>query len=255
MARGAQVTVIMTQDAFEIDGLHRPGRWVVTCDHATNIVPDWVAGGDLGLPPADMERHIAYDVGAAGVTRRLAERLDSPAVLSRFSRLVIDPNRGSRDPTMVRQIYDGSIVPGNAHISEAEIAERLDRLYRPYHDAIETAMATRETPILCAVHSFTPRLKGKPNRPWEIGILSASDDRLTRPIFDACLAEGWVTGWNEPYGGYLPGDSIDQHATLSGRLQVLIELRHDLISDAAGQTLWADRLAGVLARTLQDTGL
>ena len=90
----------MTHPAYEIEGADRPGRWLVTCDHATNHVPDWVAGGDLGLPAADMGRHIAYDIGAAGVTRHLAALLDSPTILSRFSRLVIDPNRGEDDPTL-----------------------------------------------------------------------------------------------------------------------------------------------------------
>ena len=110
----------MTDPSFEIIGAERNGRWLVTCDHATNRVPDWVNGGCLGLDPADMQRHIAYDVGAAGVTRHLAQALDSPAILSNFSRLVIDPNRGEDDPTPLMKLYDGTIIPANRHADEAE---------------------------------------------------------------------------------------------------------------------------------------
>jgi len=112
--------------AYHIEGEGRPGRWVVTCDHASNRVPPEVAGGDLGLPPADMARHIAYDVGAAGVARALAEALASPVILSDFSRLVIDPNRGEDDPTLLMKIYDGSIIPANRHADAAEVERRLE---------------------------------------------------------------------------------------------------------------------------------
>ena len=101
----------MPETAYEIIGADRPARWLVTCDHATNRVPDWVAGGDLGIAAEDMARHIAYDVGAAGLTRALADRLEAPAILSDFSRLVIDPNRGEDDPTLLMRLYDGTIPP------------------------------------------------------------------------------------------------------------------------------------------------
>ncbi len=244
----------MTQDAFEISGVDRPGRWLVTCDHASNRVPAWVNGGDLGLPAADMERHIAYDVGAAGVTTALADLLDAPAILSQFSRLVIDPNRGPDDPTRLMRLYDGTIIPANAYADPDEKARRVARLYDPYHDAL-AELAARPGTVICAVHSFTPQLRGRAPRPWEIGVLYANDDRLARPLMDACRAQGWVTGDNEPYLGHLPGDSIDRHALADGRPNVLIELRNDLIADAAGQTLWAQRLAPILKQILADTGL
>ena len=150
----------MPSDAYEIIGEDRPSRWLVTCDHASNRVPPEVAGGTLGLPQADMERHIAYDVGAAGVTRRLAELLDGPAILSRFSRLVIDANRGEDDPTLVMRLYDGSVIPANRHADETVIAHRLAAFYRPYHDAYARLAARRADTVICAVHSFHP-----PTRP------------------------------------------------------------------------------------------
>lgn len=245
----------MTEDPYEIIGADRPGRWLMACDHATNHIPDWVHGGDLGLPAADMGRHIAYDIGAAGVTRHLATALDSPAILSRFSRLVCDPNRGEDDPTIMMRLYDGTIVPGNRNADEAEKEERLRRLYRPYHAAYADLAKKMRDPVICAVHSFTPRLNGRHPRPWEVGVLYGDDARLAQPFMAACRAQGWCVGDNQPYAGHLPGDAVDRHALQTGRPNVLIELRQDLIADAAGQTLWANRLAPILSDVLALSGL
>ena len=251
MPPGPDPALDLDPGAVRVDD--RPGRWVVTCDHASNRVPPWVAGGDLGLPPEDMARHIAYDPGAAGVTRRLAERLGGAAVLSGFSRLVIDPNRGEDDPTLVMRLYDGTIVPANRRMDAAERARRLDRLHRPYHAALGRVLDARPAPAVCAVHSFTPRLRGRAPRPWHVGVLSARDRRLADPLLARLRAlPDVVTGDNEPYSGDLPGDAMDRHALARGRLHVLIELRQDLISDEAGQHAWADRLAPLLGAALED---
>lgn len=245
----------MTEHSHDIIGTDRPGRWVITCDHATNRVPDWINAGDLGLPATDMNRHIAYDIGAAGVTRKLAALLNSPAILSDFSRLVIDPNRGEDDPTLLMKLYDGTIIPANRHADDAEKTRRLDALYRPYHAAYGQLVARRDDTVVCAIHSFTPQLRGRPQRPWEIGVLYAHDDRLARPFMQACHAQGWCTGDNQPYAGHLPGDSVDRHALRDARPNVLIELRNDLIADDAGQSLWAERLAPILSDVLDKSGL
>ena len=126
----------MTAEPFSILGEDRPSRWLITCDHATNRVPDWIGGGDLGLPPEDMARHIAYDVGAAGLASRLAALMDASAIFSDFSRLVIDPNRGEDDPTLLMRLYDGTVIPTNRLADAAERQRRLDRLHRPYHAAL-----------------------------------------------------------------------------------------------------------------------
>lgn len=245
----------MTDHVFEIEGADRPGRWLVSCDHAANHVPDWVHGGDLGLPADDMNRHIAYDIGAAGVTRQLATLLNSPSILCNFSRLVVDPNRGEDDPTIMMRLYDGTIIPGNRNADDAEKEQRLARLYRPYHAAYADLADRMTNPVICAIHSFTPRLQGRQPRPWEVGILYADDDRLAVPLMAACRAQGWCTGDNEPYAGHLPGDAVDRHALQHGRPNVLIELRQDLIADEARQTLWATRLAPILTDVLAQTGL
>jgi predicted N-formylglutamate amidohydrolase len=247
----------MTHPAVEIIGPDRPSRWLVTCDHASNAVPDWVGGGDLGLPSADMGRHIAHDLGAAGLTRALARALDAPAVLSRFSRLVIDPNRGEDDPTLLMRLYDGTIIPANRHAGPAELELRMDRLYRPYHAALARTAARRADTAICAIHSFTPQLRGRAPRPWQIGILySHLDERLALPLIARLRAEPDLTvGDNEPYAGHLPGDAIDRHALQTGRPNVLIELRQDLISTAEEQATWAARLSPILQSVLAETGL
>jgi predicted N-formylglutamate amidohydrolase len=231
---------------FEIDGKDRPGPFLITCDHALNHVPDWVNGGDLGLPAEDMGRHIAYDIGAAGVVRHLAQRLNSPAVLSRFSRLVIDPNRGEDDPTLIMQLYDGTIIPGNRWLDAAEREARLERLYRPYHSAVEQMMEGH-TRAYVAIHSFTPRLTGRPPRPWHITVLTAGDRRLAEPLLQALDAQGDIcSAENEPYDGDLKGDSVDKHALQRGAPNVLIEIRQDLIDTPDRQVAWAERLAPLL---------
>lgn len=232
---------------YEIEGRDRPGRWLVTCDHAANTVPDFVNGGSLGIAPEDMARHIAYDVGAAGVARALAAALDAPAILTNFSRLVIDPNRGEEDPTLVMQLYDGTIIPANRGVTEAQIEERLARLYRPYHDAYET-LATRPGTVIVAIHSFTPQLKGRPPRPWEVAVLySHRDARFSKPLISRLQLEGDLTvGDNQPYSGHLPGDSIACHALDPDRQNTLIEVRNDLIATPETQHAWGMRLAGVL---------
>lgn len=245
----------MNDDAFTIIGEDRPSRWLVACDHATNHVPQWVNGGDLGIATSDMARHIAYDVGAAGLARALAERLDAPAILSNFSRLVIDPNRGEDDPTLLMRLYDGTIIPANRHADAEERQRRIRQLYRPYHDAYEALAARRADRAICAIHSFTRQLRGRPARPWEIGILYPRHDaQLAHLMIEACRQQGWVTGDNQPYADYLVGDSIDRHSLCAGRPGLLIELRNDLIEDAPGQLQWADRLAPVIQQVLADSG-
>jgi len=236
-------------EAFEVLGTDRPGPWLVTCDHATNRVPDWL-GGTLGIAPEDMARHIAYDVGARGLALALGAALDSPVLCSDFSRLVIDPNRGEDDPTLVMKLYDGTIIPANRHVGPDEVEERLQRLYRPYHAAYASLAGER---AILAIHSFTPCLKGRAPRPWHIGVLhSHEDERLSRAVIAGLQAvPDWCVGDNEPYSGHLPGDAIDRHALQKGRHNTLIELRNDLIATEAEQVDWAARLAPVLSAALR----
>ena len=241
----------MQDSAFErVNGAGR-APILVLCDHATNRVPPSVAGGDLGLPAAEMERHIAYDIGARGVALGLARRLGAPALLTRFSRLVIDPNRGEYDPTLLMRLYDGTIIPGNRHADQAERERRLDAWHRPYHQAItaeiDAMIADGREPALISIHSFTPRLRARPSRPWHVGVLWDRDRRMAEPLIARLEAEGDIAvGDNEPYRGALEGDTMFRHGTMRGLRHVLIELRQDLIAAEEEQEAWAARLAPIL---------
>ncbi|WP_420004185.1 N-formylglutamate amidohydrolase [Arenibacterium sp. LLYu02] len=247
----------MTYSPYFTHGQAGNSRWLITCDHATNTVPGFVNGGDLGLPPADMARHIAYDPGAWGVSIALGELLNAPVIGSNFSRLVIDPNRGEDDPTLLMKLYDGTIIPANRHADEAEREARLNACYRPYHRALaDLAAAQGPDVVIVAVHSFTPQLRGRAPRPWEIGILYPEGERFSPEVICGLKAPGDLTvGDNEPYTGYLPGDAIDTHASAHNRPNTLIELRNDLIATAEQQQAWAERLAPVLTEALLRSGL
>jgi predicted N-formylglutamate amidohydrolase len=221
---------------------------LILCDHASNEVPPDLGG--LGLPAVEFQRHIAYDIGAAAVTRRLARHLGAPAILTRFSRLVIDPNRGRDDPTLVMRLSDGAVVPGNAGVDGAEIERRIARFYDPYdaaiRQAIDAAIRAGHPPCLIAVHSFTPIWRGRP-RPWEAGILWDCDDRFAKPLIDGLRREeGLVVGDNEPYDGALAGDTINRHGTVRGLASALVEIRQDLIASDGGAAAWAERFARLL---------
>jgi len=227
---------------------------ILLCDHASNRVPDEF--GDLGLPHAELSRHIAYDPGAAGVTRALAERIAAPAIMSTFSRLVIDPNRGVEDPTLIMQLSDGAVVPGNAAVDMTERRRRIAAFHQPYHEAIaaeiDGRLAVGIVPALVSVHSFTPVWRGR-IRPWQIGILWDSDKRLAAPLIAGLAADPALTvGDNEPYSGALRGDTLYRHGTRRGLAHALIELRQDLIADDAGVESWADRLATILVELDRD---
>jgi predicted N-formylglutamate amidohydrolase len=230
---------------------------LIVCDHASNGIPPGY--GSLGLERETLERHIAYDIGAAGLARALAGRLEAPAVLSTFSRLLIDPNRGADDPTLVMRYSDGAIVPGNARADAAEIARRLERFWAPYRNSVaakvEAMMATGEPPALVSIHSFTPVWRGAPRR-WKVGVLWDRDDRISKPLLKALGAEPDLhvdgVGDNEPYDGALTGDTIDAVATARGLANALIEIRQDLIAEAPGALAWADRFARLLKPILAD---
>jgi predicted N-formylglutamate amidohydrolase len=203
-----------------------------------------------------MARHIAYDIGAAGVARELARLLDAPAILANFSRLVIDPNRGEDDPTLLMKLYDGTIIPGNRHADADELELRLNRCYRPYHTALAELAARREDTVIVSVHSFTRQLRARPPRPWHLGLLYAADARLARPLLKRLEQEGDLcVGDNQPYGGHLPGDSIARHAIAYERPNILLELRNDLIETEAEQISWAKRLAPMLIDAAETAGV
>ena len=213
----------------------------------TGFPPEY---GDLGLEASQFERHIAYDIGAAALTRGLAGRLGATAVLSCFSRLLIDPNRGMDDPTLIMRLSDGAVVPGNRDVDAAERARRIARFHQPYHQAIAAAVAKIEGPgprsLPGLIHSFTPVWRGW-QRPWHVGILWDRDEQVARAMIRGFLAQGdLVVGDNEPYHGALEGDTLNTHGTKAGLPHALIEVRQDLIAAKTGVDEWVERVAKVI---------
>ena len=240
----------------EIEG-DLAGGFLILVDHASNHMPPEYA--DLGLPKSELERHIAYDVGVAPLAEILAERFRAPTLCTRFSRLLIDANRGEDDPTLIMRLSDGAVVPGNRGVDAAERARRLVRFHRPYHAAIEATLAkmlaTGRPPAILAIHSYTPVWKGA-RRPWHAGILWDRDPRLGVPLLKALGAEaGLRVGDNEPYSGALKNDTMYRHGTARGLAHALLEVRNDLIATPAGVLEWADRLEPILRNVLADEGL
>jgi predicted N-formylglutamate amidohydrolase len=220
-------------------------------DHAGNRVPERLGG--LGLPPAELDRHIGWDIGVAAQGRRLSASLDAPFIERRYSRLVIDCNRRVDSPDSIPAISDGTAIPRNAEITPADRRRRVDAVYRPYHDAIAALLARRDAgglrSIVVSLHSFTPVMQGAA-RPWRLGVLHGGGDaRFARAVLAACRAEpGWTTGDNQPYRMDETDFTVPEHAFAARRPYVELEVRQDEIADEAGQARVADLLRRVLTR-------
>ncbi|BCH30832.1 N-formylglutamate amidohydrolase [Mesorhizobium sp. L-8-10] len=236
---------------------NRGGRspFVLLCDHASNALP--AEFGTLGLAAPDLDRHIAWDPGAAPVASRMAEALDAELISSRVSRLVIDCNRPLDAPDLIPAVSETTTIPDNQALSASARARRIALAYDPYHAAIDDVVsrrlaAGRET-MLVSVHSFTPVYRGV-SRPWHIGIIHDADRRLAAPLIEALSAlRGVTVGVNEPYS---PADrvyfTLERHARSRGLPCAMIEIRNDEISAPAGQRKWADLLSGLLAQSASE---
>jgi predicted N-formylglutamate amidohydrolase len=230
--------------------LRETGRsaFFLTCDHAANRIPESL--GTLGLEAGELRRHIAWDIGAAGVSRRLAEQLDSTLVVQNYSRLVVDCNRPRDSEQLIPRHSEATGVPGNQVLDEAARRRRIEAIYRPYHDTITDLLdrrAQRRPPtVFVAVHSFTPVYLGL-QRPWHIGILYGRDRRMAVPILEQLEADGGLcVGDNQPYRIDHKDYGIPVHGEGRGLPHLLFEIRQDLIATDREQRAWATRLAGLL---------
>jgi predicted N-formylglutamate amidohydrolase len=237
--------------AFRLLRPQGTSRFVLVCDHASHHIPAGLH--DLGLPASALTRHIAWDIGAAGVTEALSEILDAPAILSSVSRLVIDCNRQLVAPSLIPEASDGTRVPGNRNLTEGMKASRIESWFRPYHDAVEAVLVERDgrgvDSIFVSIHSMTPTLGGT-WRPWPIALSSHQDRRLTDPMLAALRQQegAGVVGDNQPYDLDPSVDyTVPVHAMQRGRLHVQVEFRQDEIADATTERHWAHRFAQALA--------
>jgi predicted N-formylglutamate amidohydrolase len=232
---------------------------LIVCDHATNAVPRRLA--DLGLTAAQREGHIAWDPGAAAVARLLAAALDAPAVLSGYSRLVVDCNRAPDDPTAMPLISDGVIVPGNRDLGDTARAARIGACHAPYHQAVghrlDAMCARSPLVVLFSVHSFTPSMRDGAERPWDAGVLWTDDGRIPVPLMAALGAEpGLSIGDNEPYSAHDRfGFTIETHAEPRSLPNALLEIRQDHLAAEGGPRRWAALVARTLDPILRSLGI
>lgn len=238
---------------FTLEHAHGRSAYLLTCDHASNRLPSRL--GCLGLGAEALATHVAWDIGAAGVARRLADALDAFLIMPNYSRLAIDCNRppGSAQSILARS--ESTEIPGNRDVPGNEAETRANALFHPYHDRIRAELDARRgqgrPAVLLAVHSFTPIYHGIV-RPWHAGLLYGRDHRLGRVLLELLRAEpGLTIGDNQPYAASdLTDYAIPVHGEARGILHTGLELRQDLIPDADGQAAWAARLAPLLEQAL-----
>jgi predicted N-formylglutamate amidohydrolase len=235
----------MKHASFEIRREQGSGPFVIVCDHATNYVPGELA--NLGLTEADLARHIAWDIGAAAIADILSERFDSPAIFSGTSRLVVDCNRQLDAADLIPEVSDGTIIPGNQMLSEAEREARVQDYFVPYHAAIEKVLSGRQNVKFLSVHSMTECMRGS-MRQWPVAFSSSEDRSLVAPLIETLRRSGeYQVGDNEPYNLDPSVDySTPQHAMARGLPHIQVEFRQDEVGTEAGQKLWAGRFGDAL---------
>jgi predicted N-formylglutamate amidohydrolase len=225
---------------------------LLVCDHASRAIPRSL--GTLGLDADALSRHIAWDIGAAELTRRLADRLDAPAVLAGYSRLVIDLNRQPGDPQSILEISDGIVIPGNVGLAAEEQEARAEAFHWPYHHAVDQAFARLRRagpePLFFSVHTFTPSLGGE-DRFWDLGVLWNRDPRIAVPLVEILRERAHLhVGDNQPYDGKEIAYTLNLHAGSAGLAHCAVEVRQDHCESAAKLDEFADLLADSLERIL-----
>ncbi len=232
---------------------------IINCEHASNRIPEKLE--NLGLAEEFLQTHIAWDIGAGELCKRIALNLDATAMYCNYSRLVVDCNRNLKDPTAFIEVSDHIIVPGNQSLSAADQLARADAIFDPYHKKLKFELDRHtiadNTPVLIAIHSFTPALNQQEQRPWHVGILWDKDPRLPEQLLEALnLEPNLIVGDNQPYSGKHFADyTIDHHAEENGYAHVCIEIRQDLLENEKGIQEWSERLSRILGQILDDKSL
>lgn len=248
---GAPETVLMEADAPPVIEFNADGSspYLLTSDHYGRIIPRRL--GDLGVAEAELTRHIAWDIGIAGVAERLSDHLGAHLVAQRYSRLVIDCNRPPGAASSIPLISEATLIPGNDGLTSKSKEARRREIFDPYHrrigEIIDARLHRGQPTVLVSLHSFTPVYAGIA-RPWHIGALYNRDRTLPPLLLQHLRAEGdLVVGDNEPYAASDGTDyTIPVHGEMRGLINTGIEIRQDLIGDQAGQRQWAERLARIL---------
>jgi predicted N-formylglutamate amidohydrolase len=226
--------------------------FVLVCDHAGREVPARL--GRLGLPDAVFDLHVAWDIGALALARRLSEQLDACLIFQRYSRLVIDCNRAPGHPGLAAEVSDGIVIPGNQGLGARDLEARIGAIHTPYHARIAAELDSRETDgastLLICVHSFTPVLAGD-ERPWRVGVLHGGASPASSTLLRLLREEpDLVVGDNEPYAMDGTDYTAPHHAWARGLDVIELEIRQDLLQDEASARSMADMLGRLLPKTI-----
>jgi predicted N-formylglutamate amidohydrolase len=235
----------------EIINQNGPSPIVLVCEHASNHIPAIL--DNLGLAMQQLRAHFAWDIGAEAVARKMSKLLDAPLIVQRYSRLVYDCNRPPEAPSAMPETGEETPIPGNRHMNDEQRIARIEQIYHPFHKAVSQLLDSHasQPPVFVTIHSFTPTFKGK-KRTLELGILHDIDARLADTML-AKASSDYISRRNDPYG---PEDGVTHtlnlHGGKRGLLNVMLEIRNDLIDNEEGQTIWAKRLTSLLQQALAD---
>ena len=244
--------------AVTVENLTGCAPVLVTCDHASNLIPSQL--GSLSLDANQLERHIAYDIGALNLSKLIADKLNAPLIYSGYSRLVVDLNRHLSDPSCIPIVSEGTEIPGNHPLSEQHRQARIDELFWPYHNKFAEVLNGFQSkgihPVILAIHTFSPVYHGV-ERPWHTGVMWDTDDRMALPFMENLKNRGdLIVGDNQPYTAIDPlGYAFDVHARGRGLPHLFIEVRQDLVTDEVGVMRWATIIHQALEPLLDDQHL
>lgn len=240
--------------SFEVLNAGGTADILLICEHASNYIPPEY--DNLGLEKDFLTKHIAWDIGMEHLTRALSARLDAPAIIATFSRLLIDPNREEDHKTLIPLTSDNIIIPGNQNLCPREVERRKVRYYLAFHNRTEEMVKDKilsgHVPLICGMHSFTPRMNGF-NRPWHAGMLWNKDPRLADALISCLTTRGFNVGNNKPYSGRDLFFTMNRHGDVHGLPHVTIEIRQDEVGQADGIRKWTNILADDLEKITRNT--
>jgi predicted N-formylglutamate amidohydrolase len=248
----------MAYEPFEILNIDGEAPLLLICDHASNYIPTEL--NNLGLNRKKLKQHIAWDIGAANLTRKLSKIMDAAAILCSTSRLIVDSNRTPEDGSGITEISDGVIIPGNLNLTKSDYVKRKNTYFWPYHDAIAKAIThlrqkpntIQAVPAIFSIHTFTPNLSSKNIRPWHVGVLWNRDGRIAIPLLQQLrsYSNTFIIGDNEPYSGKEFYFSLDFHAGSAGLPHCAIEIRQDLVGNSEGINYWTKVISTILGNII-----
>jgi predicted N-formylglutamate amidohydrolase len=243
---------------FDIINSSGDANIVLICEHASNHIPQ--RHNNLGLSAEQLKLHIAWDIGIAEVTKKLAHTLNAPAILARFSRLLIDANRALDQKGLIPERSDNIEIPGNQNLSQKDISHRINKYYTPFHQKTDQLIQLKaknvNAPLIINMHSFTPVMNGT-QRPWQIGMLWNKDPRIAQVLIKTLTEKGFNVGDNQPYSGQKLNHTMNTHGTNHGFAHVNIEIRQDEIDHIEGVKKWSTIIAEelLMVREMPDMGL